>query len=66
MFKYRLTFLIFSQMLFSIIIMVLGVLFFGYIVASITAGMANADTQRGVFADKLKAIKVYLEVSALV
>jgi hypothetical protein len=50
-------------MFLSLLTMVLGVVFFGYIIASVAAGLANADTQRAVFADKVKGIKAYMEVS---
>ena len=45
--------------------MVMGVLFFGYIIASVAAGMANADTQRAIFADKIRSIKTYMEVRSV-
>ena len=43
--------------------MVIGVIFFGYIIASVAASLANADTQRARFQEKLSAIKRYLEVT---
>lgn len=45
--------------------MVVGVVFYGYIVASVAASLASADSGRARYQEKLKAIKAYLEVCAL-
>ena len=49
-------------MVIALIVMILGVLFFGYIIASVAASMANADAQRARFQEKLHGIKSYMEV----
>ena len=47
----------------SLAIMITGVLFFGYIIASVAASMANADAQRARFHEKLSGIKHFTEVN---
>lgn len=42
--------------------MVLGVLAYGYIVASVAASLANADSARAQYQEKLKAVKSYMAV----
>ena len=44
-------------------IMILGFVFYGYIISSIAAGLTNADSGRAQYQDKLKAVKAYLKVS---
>jgi hypothetical protein len=45
--------------------MIIGVVAYGYIVASVAATLANADSGRALYQDKLKAIKAYLKVHVL-
>ena len=42
--------------------MIVGVVAYGYIVASVAAGLVNADKGRAQYQAKLKAIKSYMEV----
>ena len=43
--------------------MVVGVVAYGYIIASVAASLANADSARAQYQDKLKAINSYMKVS---
>lgn len=45
-----------------VLLMVGGVVFFGYIIASIAASLANADSQRASYMQKIVAMKQYLKV----
>ena len=47
-------------MLYAIIVMVFGKLLFGFILGSIASTLANLDTQRVLFEEKLFALKVLL------
>ena len=51
------------EMVTAVLFMIAGVLFFGYIVASIAANLANADTQRSMFQEKVNGIKDFMDVS---
>ena len=42
--------------------MIMGIVFFGYIIASVAASMANADAQRARYQEKIKAINVFMKV----
>ena len=42
--------------------MVLGVVAYGYIIASVAASLANADSARAQYQEKLKAVKSYMAV----
>ena len=42
--------------------MVLGVVAYGYIIASVAASLANADSARAQYQEKLKAVKSYMTV----
>jgi len=44
--------------------MVLGVVAYGYIIASVAASLANADSARAQYQEKLKAVKSYMAVCA--
>ena len=57
-----LVFFVFFQLSISICAMLMGIALFGYIIASTTASMANADAQRARYQEKMKAIKVFLKV----
>ncbi len=46
----------------SIMVQIIGVIFFGYIIASVAASLANADAQRARFQQKLSSIKMCLQV----
>ena len=45
-------------MIYAIIVMVVGKLLFGFILGSIASTLANLDTQRVLFEEKLNALKV--------
>ena len=48
------------------LVMVLGVLAYGYIVASVAASLANADSGRAQYQEKLEGIKSFMRVSETV
>ena len=50
------------EMILAVCIMIAGVLFFGYIIASFAANLANADTARASFQQKINAIKNFMNV----
>ena len=50
-------------MIFAVICMIFGIVFYGYIIASVAAGLANADAQRARYQERLDAIKTFLKVS---
>ena len=47
---------------YAIFVMIIGVVAYGYIIASVAASLANADSGRAQYQDKLKAVKAYLKV----
>ena len=47
-----------QEMLYAIAVMVVGKLLFGFILGSIASTLANLDTQRVLFEEKLIALKV--------
>ncbi|XP_071497085.1 uncharacterized protein [Diadema antillarum] len=50
-----------SEMILALFSMIVGIVFFGYIIASVAASLANADAQRARYQEKLTAIKRYLK-----
>ena len=42
--------------------MVLGIVCYGYVVASVAAALANADAQRARYREKLDAIRTFMDV----
>ena len=44
--------------------MITGIVFYGFIIASVAAGLANADAQRARYQERLDAIKTFLKVKA--
>eukprot|EP00795_Rhopilema_esculentum_P012973 gene12973-3735_t len=50
-----------SEMALSCVCMVFGVVYFGYILASVAASMSNADALRAGYQDQLEAIKLFLK-----
>ncbi|XP_037081197.1 uncharacterized protein LOC119101913 [Pollicipes pollicipes] len=46
-----------TEYIISIILMVHGVIFFGYIIASVTASLVNADTTRAKFNERVKKLR---------
>ena len=48
--------------MYALVVMVIGIVSYGYIVASVAASLASADSGRARYQEKLKAIKAYLEV----
>ena len=50
-------------MTYAVICMIIGIVFYGYIIASVAAGLANADAQRARYQERLNAIKTFLKVS---
>ena len=49
-------------MAFSLLCMITGIVFYGFIIASVAAGLANADAQRARYQERLNAIKSFLKV----
>ena len=47
---------------YATLVMIIGVVAYGYIIASVAATLANADSGRAQYQDKLKAVKSYLKV----
>lgn len=52
-----------TQRAYAVLVMVLGVLAYGYIIASVAASLANADSARAQYQEKLKGIKSFMDVS---
>lgn len=50
-------------MTFALFCMIIGIVFYGFIIASVAAGLANADAQRARYQERLDAIKTFLKVS---
>ena len=49
-------------MTFALVCMITGIVFYGFIIASVAAGLANADAQRARYQERLDAIKSFLQV----
>ena len=49
-------------MTFALFCMIIGIVFYGFIIASVAAGLANADAQRARYQERLDAIKTFLQV----
>ena len=49
-------------MLYSVFCMIIGIVFYGFIIASVAAGLANADAQRARYQERLSGIRQFLEV----
>ena len=47
-----------QEMLYAVAVMLVGKLLFGFILGSIASTLANLDTQRVLFEEKLNALKV--------
>ena len=52
-------------MVLALLSMIFGIVFFGYVIASVAASLANADSQRARYQEKLTAIQDYLKVITL-
>ena len=52
----------YTQRVYAVLVMVLGVLAYGYIIASVAASLANADSARAQYQEKLKGIKSFMDV----
>ncbi len=50
------------ERVYAIFIMIVGVVGYGYIIASVAASMANADSGRAQYQEKLNAVKSYMKV----
>lgn len=50
--------------MFALTVMVLGIVCYGYVVASVAAALANADAQRARYREKLDAIRTFMDVRA--
>lgn len=50
-------------MVLAVICMIVGVVFYGYVIASAAASLANADAQRARYQQKLNTINRFLKVS---
>lgn len=48
------------EMIYSIFVMIFGKLMFGFILGSIASTLANLESQRVLFEDKLSSIKVFV------
>lgn len=48
------------EMIYAMAVMVAGKLIFGFILGSIASTLANLDTQRVLFEEKLSALKVHM------
>ena len=46
------------EVIYAIAVMILGKLLFGFLLGSIASALANLDTQRVLFEEKLNALKV--------
>ncbi|XP_071795542.1 uncharacterized protein [Asterias amurensis] len=49
------------EMVLALLSMIFGIVFFGYVIASVAASLANADSQRARYQEKLTAIQDYLK-----
>ncbi|XP_071851243.1 uncharacterized protein [Apostichopus japonicus] len=49
------------EMVLALSAMIFGIVFFGYVIASVAASLANADAQRARYQEKLTAIGQYLK-----
>ena len=52
------------ERIYAIFIMIVGVVAYGYIIASVAASLTNADSGRAQYQEKLKAVKTYMSVSS--
>ena len=50
------------ERIYAILVMIVGVVAYGYIIASVAASLANADSGRAQYQDKLMAVKAYMKV----
>ncbi len=50
------------ERVYAIFIMIVGVVAYGYIIASVAASLANADSGRAQYQEKLNAVKSYMKV----
>lgn len=48
---------------FALFCIVFGIVFYGFIIARVAAGLANADAQRARYQERLDGIKNFLKVS---
>lgn len=53
------------QRIFSLLAMTCGIVGYGYIIASVAASLANADSARARFQERLTAIKSYMKDQGL-
>lgn len=51
---------------YATVIMIYGIMAYGYLIASVAASLVNADSARALHQSKLKAVKSYLEVSTMI
>eukprot|EP00118_Oscarella_pearsei_P012897 m.98493 g.98493 ORF g.98493 m.98493 type:complete len:2159 (+) comp36987_c0_seq18:234-6710(+) len=49
------------ERVFALIVMILGIVCYGYIIASVAAALANADAQRARYREKLDAIRTFMD-----
>lgn len=47
-----------AEMVYAIVVMVAGKLLFGFILGTVASTLANMETERVIYEDKLKALKV--------
>lgn len=50
---------------YATVIMIYGVMAYGYLTASVAASLVNADSARALHQSKLQAVKSYLKVSSI-
>ena len=50
------------QMALALICMIVGVVFYGFIIASVAASLANADAQRARYQERLDGINRFMQV----
>ena len=53
------------QRIFALLAMTCGIVGYGYIIASVAASLANADSTRARFQERLTAIKSYMADQSL-
>ena len=51
-------------MFYSLACMIIGIVFYGYIIASVAASLANADAQRARYQERLSGIRQFMEVGS--
>ncbi|XP_077978719.1 uncharacterized protein LOC144434138 [Glandiceps talaboti] len=50
-----------GEMVIALLSMIIGIAFFGYVIASVAASLANADSQRARYQEKITAIHAFMK-----